>query len=172
MKYCSQCHQHKEVTLFSKCKATKDGLQPKCKECNKIDNRKFRIERPEHHADWQRSNLGRLLEIVSKYRKADKTPLIYRITNPDGETYIGMTQMYFSVRRMEHIANYKKAKIGQHSAPIPLLHASFDKWGVDKHTFKVLVEFPNMDRKQLGYIESSFIKSFQNINKSLNIRIK
>lgn len=170
-KKCYCCGKSKETNQFSKRSASKDGLQDKCKACNKIDNLKFRTEiNPSHHADWQRNNPERLCEIVKNYRKADKNSIIYSIRNPKGETYIGMTQMYFSVRKLEHISKYNKILKGKEVATLPLLHKSFDKWGIDNHSFEVIADFGKIDRKQLRFIESTFIKSFQLEGKSLNIR--
>lgn len=170
MKQCIKCREVKDVSNFSKCSARKDGLQWNCKSCNKKDNLKFRIEiNPSHHANWQHNNPKRLCELVSKYRKSDKGGRIYSIKNPNGDVYIGMTEAYLSVRKLEHRQHYKKAKKGK-QAPLPLLHKSFDIYGVDNHIFETVVDLGDIDRKQLGYIETSFIQSFKEIGKSLNIR--
>ena len=42
-KHCYACSITRPTTDFSKCKKSKDSLQPKCKECNKLDNQKFRV---------------------------------------------------------------------------------------------------------------------------------
>lgn len=172
-KQCYNCGETKSTTEFSKRSASKDGLQGKCKVCNKADNYKFRTEiNPEHHAEWQRNNLDRVWEIVAKYRRADKNSLIYSIQNPNKDTYIGMTQMHFTVRKWEHVSNYHKNKLGKKGAlRIPLLYDSFDKYGVDAHKFEVVADFGKMDREQLRFIESTFIKSFQKEGKSLNKNI-
>jgi hypothetical protein len=167
---CNQCDKSKDESQYSKCSSAKNGLQPKCKSCNKEDNLKFRKQiNPQHHANWQRSNPERLTELVTKYRKADKGGIIYSIRNPDGETYIGMTEAYLSVRSLEHKQHYKLAKKGK-KFTLPKLHESFDKYGVENHTFQIVVELPGIDRKQLAFIETSFIQSFKEINKSLNVR--
>lgn len=172
MKRCIKCRESKDESHFSKCEARKDGLQNNCKECNKKDNLKFRTEiNPQHHAEWQRNNLDRLSELVAKYRKADKGGAIYSIRNELGETYIGMTEAHLNVRWLEHRQHYKRAKKGKaHS--LPLLYKSFDTYGIENHTFDVVVELPGIDRQQLRYIETTFIESFQQINKSLNIRVR
>jgi hypothetical protein len=167
-----KCREVKDEVNFSKSKAKKDGLQDNCKVCNREDNLKFRTEiNPQHHAEWQRNNLDRLCELVAKYRKADKGGLIYSIRNPEGETYIGMTEAYLNVRTLEHKQHYKLAKKGKANS-IPLLHQSFDKYGVENHQFEIVVQLDGMDREQLAFVESSFIKSFKEIGKSLNVRIK
>jgi len=172
MKRCTKCGKQKETTQFSKCSARKDFLQDNCKECNKVDNLKFRTQiNPEHHAEWQRNNPDRLNELVKKYRKADKGGAIYSIRNPEGETYIGMTEAHLNVRWLEHRQHYNRAKKGKNLL-LPKLHASFDVHGIENHTFEVVVEMPGIDRKQLRFIETTFIESFQQIGKSLNIRVR
>ena len=171
MKKCSKCRAVKETTQFSKCSARMDGLQDKCKSCNKVDNLKFREEiNPQHHAEWQRNNQQVVYRILKKHRKADKSPLIYSIKNPNNDVYIGMTEAFLSVRKAEHKLHYNRALKGK-KARLPLLHDSFDKYGVENHTFEIVVELEGYDRKQLGYVESSFIQSFKEIGKSLNKRI-
>jgi hypothetical protein len=171
MKRCTKCRESKETTQFSKCSSNTDGLQHNCKSCNKEDNLKFRTQiNPEHHAEWQRNNPQRLVELVWKYRKADKGGQIYSIKNPNGEVYIGMTEAHLSVRALEHRQHFKRAKKGKMSA-LPLLHQSFEQFGMDNHTFETVVELPGYDRKQLAFVETSFIQSFKEIGKSLNVRI-
>ena len=169
-KQCQKCHKLKDTTQFSKCKSNKDGLQYKCKECNKVDNLKFRTEiNPTHHKKWQDKNWDKFVDYVKKYRKADKVGIIYSIKNPDGFQYIGMTQMYFIVRLNEHRRHYRRASEGKRDR-LGKLHDSFDKYGIDNHEFKIIKECPGLTRKQLQEIESAFItlNKFQNI--SLNTK--
>lgn len=172
-KECNKCGEVKPHSQFSKCSSNKDGLQYQCRDCNRKSNHKFRTElNPQHHAEWQRTNLKRLCELVKKYRKANKPSLIYSISNPEQEHYIGMTQMHLSVRRLEHISHFRKSMKGNRAVVLPLLHDSFRKWGVENHKFEVILNMGDIDRKQLAFIETSFIQAFQEINKSLNVRIK
>lgn len=171
MKKCIKCREVQDESNFSKCAARKDGLQWNCKSCNSKDNLKFREQiNPEHHADWQRNNPQRLVELVWKYRKADKGGQIYSIKNPNGEVYIGRTEAHLTVRKLEHKQHFKRAKKDK-KLLLPLLHQSFELYGIENHIFETVVELEGYDRKQLGYVESSFIKSFKQINKSLNKRI-
>ena len=48
MKYCKNCDTTKPATEFSKNKLAKDGLQTRCKCCNKQENRKYYIDNAEH----------------------------------------------------------------------------------------------------------------------------
>ena len=104
-----------------------------------------------------------------KYRKADKNGIIYAITNPNGETYIGMSEMYLKARMTEHRKHYKQYKQGKRNS-LPGLHKSIDKFGWKNHNIQTLLELEDIDRKQLEYIESSFIASVKQTGKSLNIR--
>ena len=170
MKECNRCLKLKERTQFSKCKINKDGLQYQCKQCNKETNLKFRTEiNPQHHQQWQDKNWDTFVDYIKKYRKADKTPVIYGITNPEGMVYIGMTEMYLKVRFNEHRRHYRRALEGKRDR-LGKLHDSFDKYGIDNHEFKVVKECPGLTREQLREVESAYISlnKFQNI--SLNTK--
>ena len=170
MKECKGCGEVKHTTQFSKCSSSKSGLQPKCKDCNSKDNEKFRKEiNPTHHEKWQTNNWDTFIEHIKKYRKANKTPIIYSIKNPDGFEYIGMTMMTFTVRLWEHRAHYKRALLGKRRR-LGLLHDSFDKYGVDNHEFKIIKECPGLSRYELQQIEKSFIVSNKIKKISLNTR--
>ena len=170
MKHCNECGRVKETTQFSKCKATKDGLQNKCKQCNSKDNFKFRTEiNPQHHAKWQNDNWDRFMGYLRKYRKADKTGIIYAIINPEGFSYVGMSEMYLKVRLIEHRKHYRQFKQGKRES-LPLLHKSVDKYGWNKHSYKILAEFEDIDREQLKYIEKTFIEAVKQTGKSLNAK--
>jgi predicted GIY-YIG superfamily endonuclease len=170
MKECNRCHKLKERTEFSKCKVNKDGLQYKCKQCDKETNLKFRTEiNPDHHRIWQDNNWDKFVEYIRKYRRADKDGIIYSITNPEGMVYVGMSEAYDNVRFSEHRKHYRQATTGKRNR-LRLLHNSFDKYGMENHEFKVVKECPGLTRKQLQEIEKAFIvlNKFQNI--SLNTK--
>jgi hypothetical protein len=170
MKECKECGKVKDTTQFSKCSSSKDKLQPRCRECNKKDNQKFRTEiNPQHHKIWQDKNWDKFVEYIRKYRKADKAGIIYAIINPVGETYIGMSETFDKVRFLEHKKHYRQFKQGKRKS-LPLLHKSFDMHGIKNHKFKTILELEGIDRKQLEYIESSFIQAVKQTGKSLNIR--
>jgi hypothetical protein len=169
-KECKDCGKLKDTTQFSKCSSTKSGLQPKCKECNKKDNLKFRTEiNPQHHKVWQDTNWDKFVGYMRNYRKADKGGIIYSITNPDGFQYIGMTEAYDKVRFLEHKKHYRQATEGKRNR-LNLLHDSFDRYGIENHEFKVVKECYGLTREQLLQVERSFItlNKFQNI--SLNTK--
>ena len=169
-KHCNKCGKTKETTQFSKKTASKDGLQTYCKECNKKDNLLFRREiNPAHHQKWQKQNLKRVAEIVSKYRCAKEYGTIYYIQNPAGEFYIGMTKTPLKVRIMEHRVKYRRQKEGKIKSFCPLLYNSFETYGIDKHQIGTLLEFDNISREQLREYEKTIIDTFKALNKSLNI---
>jgi hypothetical protein len=106
---------------------------------------------------------------LRKYRKADKTGIIYAIINPEGFSYVGMSEMYLKVRLIEHRKHYRQFKQGKRES-LPLLHKSVDKYGWNKHSYKILAEFEDIDREQLKYIEKTFIEAVKQTGKSLNAR--
>lgn len=173
MKECRKCNKVKEYTEFSKRSLSKDGLQDRCKQCNKVDNHTFRTEiNPEHHAKWQKQNPQRVVELTCKYRKADKAGIVYALVAPDGNVYVGMTKTYLSVRIIEHKVKYKRFTEGKINKSMhPLLFESFNKWGIDNHKVKVLFEDEGIDREALLQIESSFIHAFKQQGNSLNVKL-
>ena len=168
MKNCSKCGVTKDSTEFHKKTKSADGLQGYCKSCIKDTNTNFRITKPEYQTQWVKRNSAKWTKYISDWRRADKTPTIYSITNPNGEVYIGMTLMPLSARIREHRRHFK-SKIQK---ALPLLHESFRQYGYDNHKIETVIQFPGMDREQLRMIENAFIKSFQLEGKSLNIRNK
>ena len=170
MKECQKCRESKDTSQFSKCKSNKDGLQYCCKSCNSKSNLKFRTQiNPTHHEKWQNKNWDKFIDYVKKYKKADKTPLLYSIKNPDGFQYIGMTLTHFIVRLNEHRRHYRRALMGKRNR-LGLLHDSFDKHGIDNHEFKVIKECPGLTREQLRQLEKAFITLNKSQNISLNIK--
>jgi len=173
MKHCNKCGETKEYTQFSKKTKSKDGLQDHCKACNKIENHKFRTEiNPEHHSKWQKDNWDHFAEYYANWRRGDKAGKVYAIINPKGEVYVGMTQTPLSVRMVEHRVKFRRMKEGKDTTTsIPLLHNSFEIYGVENHQVKVLFEDEDIDRKDLKMMETTFIKAFRQEGKSLNIKL-
>ena len=166
MKQCQQCGKVKEYNQFSKRVASKDGLQGKCKECNKKDNFDFRTQKPEHHAQWQKNNVKQHSQNVKRWyhnnAAADNSrSSIYFITAPDDFVYVGMCQTRFNRRIAAHKKMFKLNK-----GKLPLLHTSFSKWGWKKHKWKV-IDLSGIDREMLKIIESNIIK----INKAKGISL-
>lgn len=116
---CNKCLQDKPVDQFHKCKGRVTGRQGSCKQCQNSLTKSYR-ERT-HMAYW-------------KHRK-DAPYSIYKITNPEGEMYVGYTGTKPSIRWGRHKAQFTHGK-----AKLVKLHASFVKHGVDNHTFEIIEE--------------------------------
>ena len=170
-KHCNTCGKTKPTTEFSKKSASSDGLQGRCKACNKKDNLKFRTEKPEHHAKWQKVNSKRVAEIVTKYRCAKENGTIYYIQNPEGQFYVGMTKTPLKVRIMEHRTKWRRQQEGKIKSFCPLLYASFEKWGFDSHTIGTILEFDNISKRDLRECEKEVISTFKALGISLNKQI-
>jgi len=145
-KKCSSCKELKATTDFSKQKSAKDGLQRHCKPCQKKRTR----------------------PLMDEIHKANKAGVIYSITNPLGEVYIGSTKRKPKYRYYNHRNSYIYQKERGYST-FPKLHKSFTLWGVDAHIFAVVKECGNIDRVALRKIESNMIIALKKNGKSLNI---
>lgn len=172
VKQCTSCFQTLPYEQFSKNKAAKDGKQWHCKTCNRKENLKFRTEiNPKHHAQWQKENMDKHIQIVTRFRRADKSSKIYYIKSPEGKYYIGMTQMHLPVRWLEHKSKYNRWIKGKKTTYHPYLFQSFKQWGLDNHEIGILFESEDMDRKTLRMYEKTFIKTFKNLGLALNKQI-
>lgn len=165
MKICSQCNKLKEYKQFHKKSAAPDGLQYKCKECVKEINAKFREDKPMYQLNWFKKNTKKWYDYTWAYRKADKTPIIYAVVNPDNQIYIGMTTAFLNIRIVGHRTQYRRKR-----KTCPLLQDSFDKHGVENHKFLVLQEYPGLTRKELKQKETEWIQLYQQQGISLNIK--
>jgi hypothetical protein len=163
-KQCTKCKVIKDYTQFSKCKAAKDGYQWHCKQCNNKNNQRFRDEiDPEYMTRWFNNNRNEWNKYLNDYSKVGDTNTIYSVTAPDGMVYIGFSQRKKRFRLYEHKKFYRsKAHI------IPLLFESFDKWGIENHTFEILKQFKGTKDEGLE-MESRLIQFYKSINKSLNV---
>jgi hypothetical protein len=151
-KTCSNCKEQKLTTQFSNRTASNDGLQAYCKEC--VNQRNHKKEVVQKRYEYNRD-----------YMKADKDGIIYTITNPIGETYCGSTEKLSNVRFNGHRADYINVY-----GSLPLLHKSFDRWGIDAHEFKVIENHGCINTNSLRQIESNMIKAYKLNGKSLNVK--
>lgn len=73
MKYCGSCETRKDVSLFGKRKASKDGLSHKCKSCQKVYDKSRSKDkyREEQRRIYQQTSEGKLASSKAKaeYRK-------------------------------------------------------------------------------------------------------
>ena len=179
---CNECGNTKPSSEFSKCTRCKNGLQPKCKECNKKDNDEFRKEKSEYwsYKDGYFSDKEKW-KYITLYTAADKTVKIYMISFPDGSKYIGSTKALLSVRLNGHIQDYKRVKKGKSKRVFPLLHAKFDEFqNIDelvhhvKNNTSIIEECVGSKTKQYT-LEATWIKRLQKkgetlLNKSIPTR--
>jgi len=114
---CPKCSQTKPVSDFQKCKGRVSGYQIFCRECQNSFTKIYREKT--NQAYW---------------RHRENTPYsIYLISNPAGESYVGYTGTRPNIRWAKHKAQYKHGK-----CKLAKLHTSFEKYGVDNHTFEVI----------------------------------
>lgn len=166
-KQCNQCGKSKPLSEYHKKTASKDGKQDKCKACFKIVNKNFRETKPKYQVDWQRKNAKYWCEYTCDWKRADKNGLVYKITAPDGSTYIGQTKAKLTVRFAYHKAHYNNKN--KTKRRLPLLHKSFDNFGIENHKFELLKDFGNIDRKELLKKEKEYIQHYKGLGLSLNI---
>ena len=171
MKICNQCNISKSENHFYKMSVSKDGLQPKCKQCCKVVNKNFRETKPQYQVEWQRTNHTKWLGYVTKWAnqniKADNSrSAIYYIVNPENKVYVGHTQTAFGQRKSSHKIQHR-----DRTACIPALHHSFDLYGFDNHKW-VVMDMAGTDKETLTTIEYTMINHFSKLGLSLNIRLK
>lgn len=165
MKQCTKCKEIKDYTQFSKCKRNTDGYQYHCKICNNADNQRFRDEiDPEYMTRWFTKHRNKWNEYYRDYSTVGSINTIYTITSPEGLVYVGLTRRKKpNFRFSEHKKQYK-----HRNGLFPLLHASFDKWGIDKHKIEIVKQFEGT--KYEGRLaESELISYYKHNGNTLNI---
>lgn len=70
MKICSQCNEEKTLVSFHKKKSSKDGLQPKCKDCNIQNVQNWQNKNPEKYELAWKERVGN--ESVVHRRRAKR----------------------------------------------------------------------------------------------------
>lgn len=85
-----------------------------------------------------------------------KHGVIYKITNPSGNVYIGQTCYY-----NQRMSRYKKLRCKDQ----PKLYNSFLKHGFENHIFEILLECP---KHLLNEMEIRAIKEYNSMKKGLN----
>lgn len=168
-KSCNGCGKVKPAEEFSKCRHRKDGLQPKCKACNKKDNDSFRENNSEYwsYIDGYFADKEKW-EYISLYQKADKSIKIYMISFDDGSKYIGSTKALLNVRLSNHVRDYKKSKNPKYTKSlIPLLYEKFNEFDSTDDLMKhiknntVIIDECNGGKTKQYRLEALWIKKLQ-----------
>ena len=80
MKKCGQCKKLKKISKFSKDVHAKDKLQYRCKQCSKINRRKYylknKIKEIKRAIKWNRENPERKKEIRKAWSKKNIKKII------------------------------------------------------------------------------------------------
>jgi hypothetical protein len=138
-------------------------IEKQCLKCKEIKStNEFYIDTS--RKDNLRLNCKKCCSIYNTAKmKADKMSKIYSITNPIGHIYIGYTKMDFTKRVSAHKSDYKSK-----NGLLPLLHNSFNLYGIDNHNFSVIYEFEK-SRYESKLIESKTIIEYKQKGISLNV---
>lgn len=167
---CADCGEAKPYTneYFPYQIKDKGMLLKRCKKCQLIRTKKHYKENPEYFVEYRKDNwesgmrdyqLGWMKENLS----AKHNCKVYKLTAPDGNFYIGLTQYRtLNLRMRFHKKAFKENKNSQ-----PLLHESFRKFGILNHKLE-LVEELGLDRDEGELREGYWINELGatlNINK-------
>lgn len=69
MKRCYKCKEHKDPSKFSKDRSRKDGLQPQCKDCDRVKRREYDERHPEKKTEYNARYYSERREAVSEYNR-------------------------------------------------------------------------------------------------------
>ncbi len=152
MKNCIGCNKSLTSDQFSKRSASKDGLQDKCKVCNKADNAKFRKEKPEYINEWRVGKTDVLIAINRKYQSKWGSG-VYKITNLlTNQIYIGSSKALLR-RRNEHMEQFSSKNNTN-----KLLLQDILIYGRDNFIFEIIKQCPVKEAREL---EAKLIKKLQ-----------
>jgi len=64
-KVCSKCFTEKSLSEYNVCSRVKDGRKAECRDCQRIESKKYRLENKEKIAERMRQNwLQKKLKII------------------------------------------------------------------------------------------------------------
>jgi len=79
-KICNTCRVNKNINSFYRDKYAKDGLQYRCKDCDKLQNKEFKLKNKNHTKDYNKkywkNNKEKLILNNKNYRERNKEKLI------------------------------------------------------------------------------------------------
>ena len=164
LKECCKCGETKPVSEYHKNKTSADGLQYKCRSCEKKRYQSdkehiLKVRKKHYEANKERkleyrkkhyqANKERILKQQKKYHEANKEKIseykkeyvqklpaaVYKVENKTtGKTYIGQSTQYHR-RVLNHISDMR---LGRHAC----LQHDYDEHGLDIFEFSIIQEYP------------------------------
>ena len=166
-KYCTQCDQTKPHSEFSKLTRAKDGLQPQCKSCNKINNAKFRKKRPKYQKSYYDTPKGyeNKIKALNKYWDQDGAGIYIVKNSKSGKVYVGCSSQL--KRRQLEWNSWLAARDTYHINHKMI--ADVDKYGADSFEFEILEVLDNPQKKTLLKREYFYIQMYKKVCEMYNI---
>jgi hypothetical protein len=165
-KLCDRCEIVKALTAFSKRKASKDGLQNYCKECNKVNNTQYRKDNPNFFMEWYNRNEDN--RIKAKFNNSKSHARwgggVYLVINkPEEKMYIGVTNK-LARRKIEH---WNQKELGKLSSGLKELYEDMKRIGRDNFEF-VILELVDPNNEALLFTRENWWLNFFS-NKDLSL---
>lgn len=106
-KTCNKCNISKSLTLFHKRNKSNDGYEYTCKECKKIQDKKYKTNNIEKIKTYIENNKDKITEYHQKYHKTNKD----KISEYHKEHYKKYEyQKHYSIKNRTKINKYNKNK--------------------------------------------------------------
>ncbi len=154
------------LSEFSKDKSKKDGLQYKCKDCNKKTNNTFKINNPNHWVGWRKNSKEHLSQYEKNISMSEGYGVYFLINIPTQKYYIGEGQLY--KRRSQHFSHLQRgvSKYGT-------LQSLWNQYpNIKDWEFKVIKKWDWENKEEGRLLETQLIleENNKNISKNINIR--
>ena len=111
MKQCSKCSEVKPVEMFAKNKSNKDGLSPKCKQCQKEYINKWKIDNPRDTAEylkqWRINNPGKHKQYYKQNKEVFKASTKKWVEN-NKDRWKAYCKGWIADNKEQHTANLDK----------------------------------------------------------------
>ncbi len=156
---CADCGEAKPYTNdYFPYQIKEEGkLLKRCKACQLIrtkehyrNNKKYFVEYREEH--WESGMRDYTREWMKENLMAEYNCKVYKLTAPDGNFYVGLTQYKYLTYRMR----FHKKSFKENTNSQPLLHESFRKWGIKNHKMELIEEL-GLDRDEGELRETHWI---------------
>ena len=137
-----------------------------CKPCQLKKVTKYNQSNKQYWKQYRIDNADYIRDYYQEYYDTDQPIKIYGIQNPNGEVYVGMTQMRdWNIRISQHKTSYKLER-----GSYPKLHESLDRYGWDNHSVVLIEEMDTKDRSRGLSRETMWIEHYIKMSKSLNLK--